>query len=63
MPKTAPQMIPNPQLATKYGQRISSPLPNPKPKRTKLGPIKDKNDSGAGMAFIPSGFIKETLVK
>ena len=46
MPITIPQTKPSPYLADKYGQSINSPLPRPKPRRTKLGPSNLENFGG-----------------
>src|SRR3990167_10844548 len=46
MPRMAPHIIPKPKFEARYGQRIISPNPNPKPKIIKLGPKIFKNDDG-----------------
>ena len=53
IPKTAPQIIPRPKLETRYGHKMTSPDPRPRPKIIKLGPrIFKKEEGGWGRVAI-----------
>ncbi|HBB37772.1 MAG TPA: hypothetical protein DCZ47_01260 [Candidatus Magasanikbacteria bacterium] len=49
IPKNAPQAIPSPQLAERYGHRIISPDPSPRPSKMNDGPRSFLSGGAGGM--------------